>query len=113
MRCGRLITNLDVQEYKDILSTIDLCKEGVTVTHSVTGAPGEPDYRKEENVYINNEKCLWAVIDEDENGVIRYNYYLTAPIPPEYQTEAPFVATLEVNGWDNLKNVLVAAGVAK
>ena len=67
--CGRLIINLDAQEYKDILSTIDLYKEGVTVTHSTTGAPGEPDYRKEENVYINNEKCLWAVTDEDENGI--------------------------------------------
>lgn len=104
---------LDAQEYKDILSTIDLYKSGVIVIHSITGAPGEPDYRKEENVYINDEKCLWAVIDEDENGVARYNYYLTAPIPPEYQKEASFVATLEVDNWDTLKDVLVSAGVAK
>ena len=108
-----MIINLDAQEYKDILSTIDLYKSGVIVVHSITGAPGEPDYRKEENVYINDEKCLWAVIDKDENGVTRCNYYLTAPILPEYQKEAPFVATLEVDSWDTLKNVLVAAGVAK
>ncbi len=108
-----MVIKLNAQEYKDILSTIDLYKKGVTVTHSTTSAPGEPDYREEENVYINDEKCLWGVIDEDENGITRYNYYLTAPVPPEYQKEAPFVATLEVDSWDTLKNVLVFAGVAK
>lgn len=103
---------LDAQEYKDILSTVDLYKEGVSV---VTYGPYTEKGIQyiDQYLHIDGKAYMQAIQAIKENGETTYQYFLIQSIPPEYQKEAPFVATLEVNGWDNLKNVLVAAGVAK
>lgn len=109
-----MIIELDAQEYKDILSTVDLYKEGVSVE---TSGPYEVDngiFGMEQILYINNTAYMFAKATWKEDSESRkYQYYFLQSIPPEYQKEAPFVATLEVDSWDALKNVLVAAGAAK
>ena len=108
-----MVIELDAQEYKDILSTVDLYKEEVSVE---TSEPYEVDdgiLGIEQILYIDNvaymmAKATWKEDDESRE----YQYYLLQSIPPEYQKEAPFVATLEIDSWSNLKDVLVAAGVA-
>ena len=103
---------LDAQEYKDILSTVDVRKKGVSI---VTAEPYELEGTQytERNLYIDNIVYIQAIQTIKEGGEVTYQYFLLRSIPPEYQIEAPFVATLEVDSWDALKNVLVAAGAAK
>lgn len=107
-----MIIDLDAQEYKDILSTVDLYKEGVSI---ITAEPYELEGIQyiEQDLYIDNIVYMQAIQAVKENGEVTYQYFLLRPIPPEYQKEAPFVATLEVDSWNTLKNVLIAAGVAK
>ena len=103
---------LDAQEYKDILSTVDVYKKGVSV---VTYEPYEKDgvQYTDRYLHINGHAYMQAIQAVKENGEVTYQYFLLRPIPPEYQTEAPFTATIEVESWDSLKDVLIAAGVAK
>lgn len=107
-----MVIELDAQEYKDILSTVDVYKKGVSI---VTTEPYELEGTQyiERDLYIDNIVYMQAVQAVKESGEVTYQYFLLRSIPPEYQKEAPFVATLEVDSWDTLKNVLVSAGVAK
>lgn len=103
---------LDAQEYKDILSTVDVYKKGVSIQ---TSKPYELDgvQYTERDLYIGDVSYMQAIQAIKENGETTYQYFLLRPIPPEYQTEASFTATVEVENWDTLKDVLIAAGVAK
>lgn len=103
---------LNAQEYKDILSTVDLYKKGVSIVTY------DPYIEKgiqyiDQYLHIDGKVYMQATQAIKENGETTYQYFLIRSIPPEYQKEAPFVATLEVDSWDALKNVLVAGGVAK
>ena len=103
---------LDAQEYKDILSTVDVYKKGVSIE---TTEPYELEGTQytERDLYIDNIVYMQAIQAIKENGEVTYQYFLLRPIPSEYQKEASFIATLEVDGWDALKSVLTSAGVAK
>lgn len=97
---------LTAQEYKDIFSTINVFKEGAVVKHY-----NDNDDRIE-SVIINDTECMRAIEHKVSEDCIRYFYYYLNEIPTDYLVNAPFVATINVENWEGLKNVLVAAGVA-
>ncbi len=107
-----MIIELDAQEYKDILSTVDVYKKGVSVKTEEPYGLNNIQYT-EQNLYIDNIIYMQAIQAVKENGEATYQYFLLRPIPPEYQIDAPLTATVEVESWDSLKNILIAAGVAK
>lgn len=98
---------LTAQEYKDILSTFDRYKKGAEIVHC-----SDNENIREEYARIDGKDYLWAV-EQYCGDTIKCSYYLIESIPFEYQIEAPFTATLKVEDWEHLKEILVAAGVAK
>lgn len=98
---------LTAQEYKDILSTLDRYKKGAEIVHY-----SDNENVREEYARIDGKDYLWA-IEQYCGDTIKHSYYLIEPFPYEYQIEAPMTVAIEAKDWNQLKEILIAAGVAK